>query len=403
MHRVSPTVLVMADDLTGANDAGVQFAAAGLRSLVIAHHRVERLPPEYPIVVINTESRHLSAKEAADRVRQIAELGMRAGVKCFYKKTDSTLRGNIGAELEALLLATGASCMPFVPALPDLGRTTRDGVHYVEGTPIGETAFARDPLNAIGHNRVTDLLAAQVGIPVCALRTPGETPEGIAVLDCESNEDLAAIARSLAEADRLQVISGSVGLARHLVEYLGIESEPPDSPNPLLPILLVNGSVNERALEQVARASAHFSQVRLTPENLIARRANLTLPACGGNLLLHSISTRAELKEYAAFGRARGVSAKELHLRVAEQTGSIVRQILAAEVFQTVVIFGGDTLAGIARANHWEQFEPLTEIEPGLSVSVPLGTDLTLISKSGGFGDCEVVSRIVRFVESHQK
>jgi uncharacterized protein YgbK (DUF1537 family) len=401
MQRTAPTVLVMADDLTGANDAGVQFAAAGIRGLVIAHHWVERLPP-YPVIVINTESRHLPANQAAERVRKITEVGIRAGIKCFYKKTDSTLRGNIGAELEALLATTGAPCIPFVPALPDLGRTTRDGVHYVDGTPIGETAFARDPLNPIRHNRVADVLAAQVRIPVCAVRSPSAEHQGIAVLDCESNEDLAAIARSLGQANRLQVISGSVGLARHLVEYLWIESEPPDSPNPQLPILLINGSVNERALEQVARASSQFSQVRLTPENLIARRAHLTVPGGGGNLLLHSISKRTDLENYAAFGRAQGVSPKELHLRVAEQTGNIVRQILAAGVFRTLVVFGGDTLAGIARANHWQEFEPLTELEPGISISVPAKTDLSLISKAGGFGDPDVVSRIVRFVETHQ-
>src|SRR5262249_51939907 len=124
----APAILVIADDLTGANDAGVQFAAAGIRSLVFANDHLAKLPENYPAVVINTESRHIPASQAAERVRKIGLMGMRAGVRCFYKKTDSTLRGNIGAELEALLSAAGVAGIPFVPALPDLGRTTRDGV-----------------------------------------------------------------------------------------------------------------------------------------------------------------------------------------------------------------------------------------------------------------------------------
>jgi uncharacterized protein YgbK (DUF1537 family) len=396
-----PAILVIADDLTGANDAGVQFAAAGIRSIVFANHQLARLPEGYPAVVINTESRHIAPEQAAERVRKIGQLRMAAGVRCFYKKTDSTLRGNIGAELEALLSTTGVAAIPFVPALPDLGRTTKNGIHHVHGVPIGETAFARDPLNPIRASRVSEVLAAQARGPICSVKSPLEASSGIAVVDCESNEDLRQIARTLAEADRLQVVSGSVGLARYLVEYLGISSNPPDEPAPQLPILLVNGSVNERALEQIERGCGNFSKVRLSPESLIGGQAHLTIPS-GGNLLVCSISKREELQAYNDYAWSRGISEKQLHLQVAEHTGNIVRQILAAGVFRTVVVFGGDTLAGIARANHWQKFEPLAELEPGVSISVPSGSGLTLISKAGGFGDLEVVSRIVGFVQAHQ-
>jgi uncharacterized protein YgbK (DUF1537 family) len=188
---------------------------------------------------------------------------------------------------------------------------------------------------------------------------------------------------------------------RYLVEHLGVSSEAPDEPKPLLPILLVNGSVNERALEQIESGARHFSRVRLTPESLIGGKAHLTIPS-GGNLLLCSISKRDELQLYNDYAWSRGISEKQLHLQVAEHTGNIVRQILAAGVFRTVVVFGGDTLAGIARANHWQKFEPLGELEPGVSISRPIGNDLTLISKAGGFGDEDVVNRIVEFVERHQ-
>src|SRR5690349_18184256 len=125
-------MLVIADDLTGANDAGAQFAQAQIRSIVLTDHALRDIPGGYAVAVINTASRHASPREAAERVERAVKLGLNNGARCFYKKTDSTLRGNIAVELKALQQATGAGFLPFVPALPDLGRTTRDGVHYVD-------------------------------------------------------------------------------------------------------------------------------------------------------------------------------------------------------------------------------------------------------------------------------
>ncbi len=98
-----PRLLVIADDLTGASDAGVQFAKKGIPVLVLTGipNSLADLSVDKSVVVINTESRHVDAGEAGKRVTRAVELGLAAGIPYFYKKTDSTLRGNIGSELEA--------------------------------------------------------------------------------------------------------------------------------------------------------------------------------------------------------------------------------------------------------------------------------------------------------------
>ena len=58
------------------------------------------------------------------------------GIPHIYKKTDSALRGNIGAELEAMMQASGEEQLPFVPAFPQIGRTTVNGTHFIEGVPV---------------------------------------------------------------------------------------------------------------------------------------------------------------------------------------------------------------------------------------------------------------------------
>src|SRR5687767_3306000 len=101
-------LLVIADDLTGANDAGAQFAGQGISTLVamVAEFAFDYRSCDSTVLIISSESRHLNPAEAAARVESLTRRGRELGVSHFYKKTDSTLRGNIGAELEALLRAS---------------------------------------------------------------------------------------------------------------------------------------------------------------------------------------------------------------------------------------------------------------------------------------------------------
>ena len=117
-------LLIIADDFTGSIDTGVQMAKSGIGTSVF-FERNGRLPDisscADPVVVIDIESRHLPHEEAYQRVTQIARNGMQAGFDYFYKKTDSALRGNIGAELAALLTVCGEVRMIFAPAFPRAG------------------------------------------------------------------------------------------------------------------------------------------------------------------------------------------------------------------------------------------------------------------------------------------
>src|SRR5262245_65518721 len=102
-------LLVIADDLTGACDTGAQFGGQGIPTLVTmdVDYEFDRRDDGYPVIVASTESRHLSAAEAATRVETLVRRARAAGVERFYKKTDSPLRGPIGAELQAMLRASG--------------------------------------------------------------------------------------------------------------------------------------------------------------------------------------------------------------------------------------------------------------------------------------------------------
>lgn len=405
LSQKSPLLLVIADDLTGANDTGVQFAKKGIKTVVTVGWELDSLPFDYDVVVVNTESRHVSPETAANRVKRVASLGIHAGAKYFFKKTDSTLRGNIGAELKALLAATGTRVVPFIPAFPELGRITRDGIHLVNGIPISETEFASDPLSPVRQSSVANVLRGNAELQVTSRRV-GEASnlsEGCNVFDCESRRDLRTIADFLAAKRSFRVFAGSAAFAEELPKVLSLRTGhlPPIAPHG--PILMINGSLNPKALEQISRTPPSFQKIQLSPEVLLGHSAaeafgrNAQFPAAQ-NVLLFSACSRDDYDFFQSAAVAYGLDPLALPALVANSTGAIVKQILARNPFGTIVVFGGDTLMGISRACGWEAFEPRTEVEAGITVARPVGHDITVISKAGGFSDSDVVNRIVAWI-----
>ena len=144
-------LLIIADDFTGALDTGVQFAAYGAATRVMVKDQVDFASCDAQVLVVDTETRHLPPEKAYQIVEELTRAACRAGIRYIYKKTDSALRGNIGAELAAVLQASNNRQLPFLPAFPQNGRTTRDGIHYVDGVPVTESPFGVGPFEPVRH------------------------------------------------------------------------------------------------------------------------------------------------------------------------------------------------------------------------------------------------------------
>src|SRR6266702_656293 len=93
-------LIIVADDLTGACDAGTLFAGKAPVPVTVWPDP----PVAAEVAVVDTESRRLDRAAATDRVSDAA--AQRAGATSWFKKIDSTLRGHVGAEIVALLQAT---------------------------------------------------------------------------------------------------------------------------------------------------------------------------------------------------------------------------------------------------------------------------------------------------------
>ena len=140
---------VIADDDSGGNDTGLQFHKAGLQTLVcVASEAVTfESAGRFDVLVFDTESRNCDRAEAYEKV--MAACRRLPGQQLVYKKVDSTLRGNLRAELDAVMQTLGFDLCMVAPAFPEAGRTTIGGYHLVHGIPLARTETARDPLRPV--------------------------------------------------------------------------------------------------------------------------------------------------------------------------------------------------------------------------------------------------------------
>ncbi|MCI0336485.1 MAG: hypothetical protein L0226_02825 [Acidobacteria bacterium] len=414
-----PKLLVIADDLTGANETGAQFAKKGISVFVMTEPGSEFAGSlnEYQVLVVNTESRHIDPREAAERVSLAVRYGIESGSRWFYKKTDSTLRGNVGSELEALLSASERRILPFAPAFPKQKRTTRDGFQYVADAMLHETAFARDSLNPITESYIPAIINKQTPIPTRVVRTSDfrqlESMEfpggGIYVFDATSDDELRRVGEMLKNKHLLEVVAGSAGFAEHLPDLLDFERSTFATRRLRGRMMVVNGSLNEVSLAQIRRAEkSGFAVITLPPEILVREDGVETneaddliaeiveLDSRGREVILRSIKSDEDLQSYLSLAERLVIDPQRLPLRVAESTGKLVNKILRHTSFKLLTVFGGDTLVALARALNWPGLLPRGEVLPGIIFSEVAGREgeMLLITKAGGFGSEDVLQQI---------
>lgn len=148
--------LVVADDLTGAADAAIALAGAGhpARLLLRPSSLDCSKGAEGGIAALDLDTRGMPEARAAQAVEDFAAR-LDLGDRQLFKKIDSTLRGHIGAELDALHRGLARQRRPgyaaplfiVAPAHPALGRCLIDGVLRLTEPRMPHTA-SNDPARA---------------------------------------------------------------------------------------------------------------------------------------------------------------------------------------------------------------------------------------------------------------
>ena len=420
-----PKILIIADDLTGAADCGATFAERGFASTVLlagcdegtvkaGHWR------DADVLAIDANTRGAGPDDAAAcaaRIVQHACSGPAAEATLIFKKVDSTLRGNVAAELAGALKAMRAQASPstrvvtlFAPAFPACGRTTVHGRQLMNGEPLEKSdAWRRE--RARPHNDIAAMLG-EAGLS-CALLNlacvrggegglhngllKGANEADVMVCDAESDADLEAIARAAMLLDMKTMWAGSAGLARHMAQALGGTrarcAERSREPRLRGPVLFAVGSPAVASREQArALASAqNLSVFTFSPSELV--RAQPSAGALVSGCLENGDDVLVQFDCSDTGGAQQG---RTMARSLARMIAPCVHQAGA------LVATGGETARAILDAWGIRRMRLVGEVEPGLPYSIArhTGGEILILTKAGGFGTRETLMRCRDFLRA---
>ncbi len=409
-------LLVIADDFTGALDTGVQFRAKDSFVLVYKEGEkdlVESLKKDVQVLIVDAETRHLDAGRAFDIISSIVDTAVRMGVSYIYKKTDSGMRGNIGSELAAFLFASKGKHIHFIPAFPKMGRTTLNGIHYIDGIPVSESVFGADLYEPVRRSAVKDIIAEQSDVKVYEMgkHAAACSLEGILVYDGTSEDEMYQLATELKEKDELHLLAGCAGFAGILFGMIGLEAQENQIPRLHDGLLTICGSINMVTVRQLDHAAeAGMYRIFLSPEQKLQkgwsgsesgkacitkwqediRRHKDAIIECG----VHDMENTRE------YIRESNLAPSEVRERIADAMGSVLKGLLDAGIKKTILVTGGDTLQAFMKQIHQNRLVPICEILSGVVLSrfEYHGGSYDLISKSGGFGHEELLVDMARLI-----
>ncbi len=335
----SDNIGLLADDLTSAADGAAPFVARGL-SARIGRGQLPRRAAA--VLAVDSGARAMTAAQAGEAVgRLTAQL---AGRAVLYKTVDSTLRGHIMAELEACFAASGRSALVFAPAFPAAGRTTVGGIQLVDGIPVADSVYGRDPVHPARHSALAEL------IPDCIKQ--------VTLLDASTQDELDAQIASFEEPETILWV-GSPGMAAALARRLvPVAPALPDVDRIDNDVLVVIGSANPRS----------------------HRQADLLRDIDGIKLL-----RAPALREHDPAALLR---------RLAQDAAGA----LQGPRFGALIATGGDTMEAVLALLEVHEFEILQELDPGFPLgraTLGDGRSLLLAMKAGGFGSDDALLRAV--------
>jgi uncharacterized protein YgbK (DUF1537 family) len=409
-------ILIIADDLSGAADCGMACAGSGLQTVVMLGNAAKAADAD--VLSVDADTRGLDPKRAVWETAMVMHRYLSGGDQIVYKKLDSTLRGNVGPELAAVL-TTQRAAVPeehvvaiLAPAFPANGRTTREGKQLLNGKPLEEMEIWRRE-GKQGDSHIPKMLEeAGLRSTVLSLETirsgNGNLPktmeklaEGIDVLVCdaETEKDMQAIANATAVLKHKPVWAGSAGLAYHLPSAVAFKGDSSaDAAQPLAsgPTIFVVGSSAAVSREQVRvlTSAPDLMTITIPPSDLLA-----------GLQSAKRHEHERSLSEAFATGRDVVVmigTEDKLRIDVGRLLSTALAQMIAPHAGKVgaLVITGGETARVVLQTWGVTGLRLVQELEPGLPYSITENWDrrLPVITKAGDFGNPQTFAHCRQFL-----
>lgn len=383
----------MADDFTGANDIGIRLRVYGLS--VISSLYCEEYPAD--VTIIDTGTRNIEKEFAYEKVKKTFIRMKEIGFDKFYKKIDSTFRGNIKAELNAISenIDNGEQ-LYIVGAFPDMGRIIVNGKIFVRNILLHESEFSRDPVHPMSESDLTVITGAEL-INLSEVR--GDIDKAIldvksklVCFDTETETDLQIIAEALVRNKKDKYIVGAAGIMRYLPKIWRIIRNK---------VLIFSGSCNENNIEQLdyfrEENNGQFQIYDLDVTRLD------TLPEIVENdkdIIIRTITDKSEMYNGERYYLNKGISRNDMSKYISERTAHFAYNIIKKFDIRKIIVAGGETSAQLLKTMDIRAVNISSEIQTGVPLLYTLGMKYALITKPGGFGDKNIFFRCYEKLKS---
>lgn len=419
---------VIADDLTGANDTALQFAKRNIKSSVEINFMQMEDIEDKEVVVVDTDSRDLDKELSYKKVKDICEKISKYDIKCIYKKVDSTLRGNLGAEIKAVDDIFNPDIVIIAPAYPANQRVTIGGYHLLEGKPIELTEIANAPKTPVKKSYLPSILTEQVNEKIAILdfkllrqRTDIISKKIVEFLQekkrwivCDIIEEENFITLMDAVSSYKNILwVGSAGLAEYLPYFYKWKGNKELSmKNRKGSVLVCAGSVSHITQNQV-RTLLNQRKINLVKINMVRlledKNSELIeksqiinqLIREQKNILLATAQSDDEVEQAVEIGKKYNLSRKEISEKIATIMAELIKSI-EVNSLSGMILTGGDMAVHICRAIGVNSIKIISEIDSG----VPLGyiesdnlEKLFIVTKAGAFGKPDVFIKSIRAIE----
>jgi uncharacterized protein YgbK (DUF1537 family) len=414
-------IAILADDITGAADTGVQFLPAYAPIYLIDHRSISigvsgGLPQG---ISVFTNSRGLAAREAILAVSAASQAIRALNPRRVYKKIDSALRGHIGAELETAMDVLGLTYSFIAPAFPGQGRTTLAGIHRINDVPVAETEIGRDPVTPVTESFLPTWISRKARWPVAHVNLGtidtdlNLVSEEIARLrsggarhisfDATRTRHLDRIARLAIDYFPNTLLCGSAGLAasvvRQLPKRIRSEAERPETGIPIGAdgFLFVCGSASQNLRLQVAELAKHADVSTETIDSAwLAGDGNAQAKQAIMNRMASALAEKDLVLQVTRPGMGSpAVDPQRLMAALSELAGMLVKLVEPAGLF----LSGGDTAIAVLERLHARAVRLERDLPGGLVYGTIMGGVMSgrpIITKAGSFGKPDALLRLWR-------
>jgi len=427
-------IYVIADDLTGANDTGVQFTKKGYNTIVsvLDEQSTIIIPDNLDVFVMDTETRELESRTARKILKSILEKININKKDVVYKKVDSTLRGNIGNELEEIMIILNRDICIFSPSYPSYQRITIGGYLVVDQKPLSLSEYSYDNSTQVENSFIPFLLKPQTNFPVGQIDLKDvakgqktilskinelyQKGNKIIVIDSTNEEHLKDIFASGLKFDGSVLFSGSAGLANH---FPNINNKNEDLKvkikNNKVPVVVVAGSRNSIMENQInyLKDRLNFTELKIDIEQVFSNKdrilddyADECIKAIKGNhdLVIHTdaiynkeklINKKLMLKYHFSF--------RELEIEIKTFLGELTSKIIKNSYVRNLILTGGDVALGVCKELGIYNMNILGELLPGITLAIAnyKNYNLNIVTKAGGFGKEDVLYNLINKLKNY--